>query len=689
MKLKVDIEEAFSATTIDISRDGALIAAAFSDGSVRIFSSSNGMQTGETILMPKAVADIAFTEDSAALLIASDKLYYAEIAQVDLLTEIEGFSTFKPNAVSVAREFGAAAQGKRICTFNLTSKRYSACQETPSEVLAIAADEITLSIFTASKDGRVRRYNLSGFALRKTAALALGRLTDIAVAQGRVAVSGDYGAAVIDKSLDRQAVKLSRLTDIARAVDITADGRFVLAGGDDGQGVVWDMNSNEAESISLEPPLPINNAAIDPFFRYIVLAYYSPGDIGGYIQLRYTTDKRQIRNIYAFRDATLTADSVGYVDGVGPFGKYVNYTSGERIIPFSAAANTVHKPERMNYKLELPKITSAPLSERQRTFTDIIDKTGPIISLDERGIAPIKAEDKITVITGRITDNSTISWARYDSIPLELGGGGEFRIEIIVPPEGRELIISASDILGNTSSITHTLTKEAAIEDNAAIQQQGGKKIALVIGINRYANLPALRTPEFDARTIAELLRSKYGYEPVLLLGRAAARDAVMGEINRLRRSLTAEDSLIIFFAGHGVLDGARAYWQVYDSAAGDDTKAVYTAQLTANLAAMKAKQVIVIADSCFSGAVSEASKANSALKGFIASGSLEPVADIGRGKHSVFAEVLIKALSAPPKDGFTGTSLLEVIKKGMPKGAKQTPLYKPLSDTEFELKQR
>jgi WD40 repeat protein len=690
MKLQVNTEEAFSATALDISRDGAYIAAAFSDGSIRIFSSSNGKQEGETIRMPKSVSALVFTEDGNALLAASDKLYFVDINSEDvdapLLIEIEGFPTFKPTAVSVTHEFGIAAQGKNLCSFNLTSKRYLACRETPSEIQALYADGITLSAFTASKDGRARRYNMSGFTLKKEASPALGRITSIAAAQGKIAIAGDYGAAIMDKGFEGEVTRLSRLTDTARAVDITVDGRFVLAGGDDGQAVDWDMNTAHTETVSAEPTLPINNAAVDPFFRYIVIAYYTPGDIGGYIQIRYTTDKKQIRNIYAFRDATLTADGIGYVDGVGPFGNYVNYLSGERVIKFSSVSNTVHKPEKLNYKLALPRITATPRTAAVRNFnSDAIDTEGPVIAIDERGVAPIKPTDKITVISGQITDNSTISWAKYDSLPLELNGNGDFRFEVAVPKEGREVIISASDILGNTSARKVMLTKE---EDNATAEL-APKKTALLIAVNRYATLPALRTPEFDARTLAELLRTKYGYEPILLLGKAATRDAVMGEINRLRNTLTAEDSLVVYFAGHGVLDGARAYWQVYDSVAGDDTKYIYTAQLTANLASMKAKQALVIADSCFSGAISEESQAKSALKGFIASGSLEPVADIGKGKHSVFTEALIKALGTPPKGGFTGSSLFDLTKKALPKNTTQTPVYKPLSDRDFELKEK
>jgi hypothetical protein len=694
MKLQVDTEEAFSVTALDVSRDGGNIAAAFSDGSVRRFSSSGGKQIGEIIRMPKAVADIAFASEAEALIIASDKLYYADLNEAadseNFLTAIDGFPSFRPSSVSIAYEFGIASQGNRLCSFNLTSKRYVACRDTPSEIQALAADAATLSAFTVSKDGRVRRYNLSGFNLKKEVSPALGRITSVSIAQGKVALAGDYGVALMDKSLEGEATRLSRHTDTVRSVDITADGRFVIAGGDDAQAVVWDMNTGHTETASDNSTLPINHVEIDPYFRYTVVAYYTPGDIGGYLQMRFTTDKRQKRDIFAFRDATLTADAVGYVDGVGPFGKYVKYVSGDRTIEFATVVNTVHKPERLDYKLVLPRVTTAPRAETTRSFaSNTVDTDPPVIAIDERGIAPIKSTDKIAVVSGQIIDNSTISWAKVDANPLELNGGGEFRIEVVVPKEGKDIIISAADIFGNTSSRVVSLKYEEAAEDNATAAASSPKKIALLIAVNRYATLPALRTPEFDARTLAELLRSTYGYEPVLLLGRTATRDAVMGEVNRLKQTLTENDSLIIYFAGHGVLDGVRAYWQLYDSAAGDDTKYIYTAQLTANLAAMKAKQVLVIADSCFSGVVLEENKPKSALKGVLSSGSAEPVADIGKGRHSVFTEVLIKVLSTPPQSGFTGNTLFDAVKKGMPRTAKQTPLYKPLSDGEFELIQR
>jgi hypothetical protein len=690
MKLQVEVNEAFSVTALEVSSDGSLIVAAFSDGTIRKFSPASGKQEGEIITMPKAVADISVTADKATLLVASDKLYIADLNEY-AYSEIEGFPSFKPSAVAASSggEYGIASYGNRLCSFNLTSRRFIACVQTPSEIQALVIDALTLSAFTASKDGRIRRYNLSGLTLKKEVSPILGRITSLALAGGKIAAAGDYGAAILDKSLNGEITKLSRHTDTVRDIDITADGRFVLAGGDDAQAAVWDMNTGHVENAqSDDAALPINRVKLDPFFRYMLIAYYTPGDVGGYLQIRYPTDKREKRNLYAFRDATLTATGVGYVDGVGSFGKYVKYIAGERVVDFASVARTVHKPERLEYKLTLPRVTAnvrtAP-SPRRASMSEAVDTEGPVIAIDERGVAPIKPEDNITRISGQITDNSTISWAKVDANPLELAGDGTFSFEVSVPKEGKEIIISAADIFGNAASRIITLKREEVAKPAAA----GGKKIALLIGINRYAHLAALRTPEFDARTVGELLRSAYGYEPILLLGKGASRDAVMGEVNRLRNALTSEDSLIVYFAGHGVLDGARAYWQVYDSAAGDDTRYIYTAQLTANLAATKAKQILVISDSCFSGAVSEETKVKSALKAFISSGGLEPVADIGKGRHSVFTEVLVKVLKSPPSGGFTGNTLFDSIKKGMPKDAKQTPVFKSLSDSDFELAQR
>jgi hypothetical protein len=125
--------------------------------------------------------------------------------------------------------------------------------------------------------------------------------------------------------------------------------------------------------------------------------------------------------------------------------------------------------------------------------------------------------------------------------------------------------------------------------------------------------------------------------------------------LDDLEKSLTDDDRLIIFYAGHGHLDDReKAYWIPVDARNGRRSEFISADSIVSSLRALKARSVLVIADSCFSGALfrgesagpdpSGAEFANSLAKDaerpsrvLIASGGTEPVLDGGGSGHSIF----------------------------------------------------
>src|SRR5689334_5147065 len=77
---------------------------------------------------------------------------------------------------------------------------------------------------------------------------------------------------------------------------------------------------------------------------------------------------------------------------------------------------------------------------------------------------------------------------------------------------------------------------------------------ALVIGINSYDDprFVPLGQAEEDAASVADLLKATpYNFNVSLILGKAATRQAILGELFRLRRT-NPDDRIIVYFAGHG-----------------------------------------------------------------------------------------------------------------------------------------
>ena len=228
-----------------------------------------------------------------------------------------------------------------------------------------------------------------------------------------------------------------------------------------------------------------------------------------------------------------------------------------------------------------------------------------------------------------------------------------------------------------------------------------GNYHALVIGINKYRNLPKLRTAVADAEAIGDVLKTKYGFKVTTLID--PTRETILQNLGVLRAKLKFSDNLLIYYAGHGWLDEAadEGYWQPSDAKKNQQWGWVSNASITTSLRAIKAKHVMVMADSCYSGKLTRG--ANTLSRGIeiatlndekssyltkmarrktrvaMTSGNLEPVED-GQGKHSPFARAILNALNE--NEGvIDGTKLHNAILTPVVANTNQTPQYRPIKN--------
>ena len=188
---------------------------------------------------------------------------------------------------------------------------------------------------------------------------------------------------------------------------------------------------------------------------------------------------------------------------------------------------------------------------------------------------------------------------------------------------------------------------------------------ALLIGNNTYQKLPHLDTAINDAKGIAEVLKKQYGFKTKVLLN--ATRYDILKALNEYRKTLTEKDNLLIYYAGHGILDEVndRGHWLPVDAEPDSSANWISVQNVTDQLKIIAAKHVLVVADSCYSGALTRSSIArleagmttekrarwiklmvNARSRVALSSGGLEPVLDGGGGNHSIFAKALIDTLS-------------------------------------------
>jgi ankyrin repeat protein len=215
-----------------------------------------------------------------------------------------------------------------------------------------------------------------------------------------------------------------------------------------------------------------------------------------------------------------------------------------------------------------------------------------------------------------------------------------------------------------------------------------GRYSALIIGNNNYQYLPPLKTAQNDAKKVAETLKDKYGFKVKLLLD--ANRSDILLALNNLRWNLTNHDNLLIYYAGHGWLDeeADEGYWLPVNAQKDNTLAWISNSSITASLRALKAKHVLIVADSCYSGKLARGVHIVNKTSGYlsrlsrkrarsvISSGGLEPVIDSGgRGEHSVFASALLDTLKEN-KGILDGAQLFNKLRRPVMLNSDQTPEY-------------
>lgn len=144
-----------------------------------------------------------------------------------------------------------------------------------------------------------------------------------------------------------------------------------------------------------------------------------------------------------------------------------------------------------------------------------------------------------------------------------------------------------------------------------------GRRTALVVGINDYAQLPDheasdlplrdLRFAENDARDFDLLLRTgRLGrWEIDRLIGPAANQFAVTSSLKRLLLSATDSDILLVFFSGHGSTDAVEqsdVFLMLQDSFQDHAESGLTIRTLERWMKLSRARQIVFIIDACKSG---------------------------------------------------------------------------------------
>ena len=283
---------------------------------------------------------------------------------------------------------------------------------------------------------------------------------------------------------------------------------------------------------------------------------------------------------------------------------------------------------------------------------------------------PVKRGLRHRTVVGQVMAPAGLYALNINGVRTDHDATGLFETDIMLASEETPVSVVAVDRQGRRTTLAFSLVSQGdgdsmiAKRINPLKGVDVGEYHALVIGNQNYETLPDLDTSLNDADAVADMLRTKFGYKVTLL--RDASRYQILSALNRLRKELTDKDNLLVYYAGHGELDrvNLRGHWLPVDAEAQNTANWISNVSITDILNAMAVRHVLLIADSCYSGALTRSSlsqvesgqsdearshwlKTLSKMRSRTAltSGGLAPVLDGGGGSHSVFAKSLLAVL--------------------------------------------
>jgi tetratricopeptide (TPR) repeat protein len=146
-----------------------------------------------------------------------------------------------------------------------------------------------------------------------------------------------------------------------------------------------------------------------------------------------------------------------------------------------------------------------------------------------------------------------------------------------------------------------------SIAQTDPIKPTGGY-YALIIGESLYDNPKlTLDRPAKDAAKFKDIILANYTFdEKNVKLLQNANRQQIIAELYNLRKIITSNDNLVIFYAGHGYWDdqSQQGYWWPRDASIEEPSNWLSNSDLKEQIRGIKSAHTLLISDACFSGGI-------------------------------------------------------------------------------------
>ncbi len=329
-------------------------------------------------------------------------------------------------------------------------------------------------------------------------------------------------------------------------------------------------------------------------------------------------------------------------------------------------------------------------------------------------IKKIQTDQPLTLIEGIASDNVEIARikinnqeakiieASQDEKAMIVGNSVKFTFPI-VDSNITTYHLVATDTSGNAQEFTFSVEKTRGTQTPTPKADQDNRyrnKYAVLIGINAYAQWPALEFALNDAQSVEKHLKG-LGYTTITLFDKEATRGNILKTLGyKLSQVIGENDAVLIYFAGHGhtenLVGGAKEGYIIPQDANTEDSflSAISMHQLKSITQRIKAKHILFLMDSCYSGMgfarsggipKSDNEYINKIMSyravQMITAGSMDEQV-LEEGGHGIFTKLLLEGLEGKAdldKDGYiTGSELGTFLRPEVSKRSnyRQTPNF-------------
>jgi len=672
------------------------------------------------------ISSVAFSPDGKLVLLCnSDIMELLEVNSGRVIRSFKGHSgavksvAFSPDGkLALSGSYDGTMKlwevnsGQEIHSFKVRYSGVNSVAFSPDGKLALSgSDDKTMKLWEVNSGREIRSFKGHSGAVKSVAFSP----------DGKLALSGSYDGTMklweVNSGQEIHSFKV-RYSGV-NSVAFSPDGKLALSGSDDKTMKLWEVNSGREIRSFKGHSGAVKSVAFSPDGKLALSGSYD-----GSSRLWNVQTGEEIVQMIDFYD--------GEWASITPDGYYVASANGEKYL--KNPSSQFNQPEKVRLALQPFTTQFAQSSPNNILIAKLIEKIVPsnipqqqlitdttppqiIIHNKTRGPEETLVIDTIAhTISGQAIDESGIATITINNKSIRFNQKGHFSTQIQLQIGNNPIHITAIDTHNNTASKNITISRAEPSNLFA------GNYHALVIGINDYPNFPKKDNLDMavnDAQTVAQLLKTQYGFTVDLLLNEQATYKGIMRAFNNLNKKLEPNDNLLIYYSGHGIRDkyAGITYWLPTNAETNDETFWIIATRITSHIKRNPARHVLIVSDSCYSGTLDLEDKfrtlenidlrakyrqnylqkmSKKPSRYLMSSGGNEPVLDNGgqkldcpsldnaKQRHSIFAKMFIEGLCQMEKNTFTAQELFFEgrIKERVGGRVKQIPELKPIGNS-------